>query len=239
MREQERREAARTDLPMLAIGAGAIALVVLALVVRAGGAFSETAAPGLSQAGALTKAGLVTARLGGDVAAVLTVGWLLVAAVFVPGAPAARRCLRAASLTATTWAACTLALIVCTVLDLFGVGPTRVTGDMMRTFLVELPQGRALFLVLAATIAVSVASSHPRAADGAGYLLAGTLAGMLPPLFTGHAASGANHALAVHSLVAHIAGVALWTGGLVALVTLAPAVGDRLPRVAERYSALA
>ncbi|MCR3741057.1 putative copper resistance protein D [Actinomadura glauciflava] len=239
MREQERREAARTDLPMLAIGAGAIALVVLALVVRAGGAFSETAAPGLSQAGALTKAGLVTARLGGDVAAILTVGWLLVAAVFVPGAPAARRCLRAASLTATAWAACTLALIVCTVLDLFGVGPTRVTGDMMRTFLVELPQGRALFLVLAATIAVSVASSHPRAADGAGYLLAGALAGMLPPLFTGHAASGANHALAVYSLVAHIAGVALWTGGLVALVTLAPAVGDRLPRVAERYSALA
>lgn len=239
MRKEERREAARTDIPMLAIGAGAIALVVLALVVRVGGAFSETAAPGLSQAGALTKAGLVTARLGGDVAAVLTVGWLLVAAVFVPGTPAARRCLRAASLTATAWAACTLALIVCTVLDLFGIGLTKVTGDMMRTFLVELPQGRALFLVLAATIAVSVASRLPRAADGAGYLLAAALAGLLPPLFTGHAASGANHALAVYSLVAHIAGVALWTGGLVALVTLAPAVDDRLPRVAERYSALA
>ncbi|SNS06894.1 putative copper resistance protein D [Actinomadura mexicana] len=224
---------------MLAIGAAAVALVVLALVVRLGGAFSETAAPGLSQAGALTKAGLVTARLGGNVAAVLTVGWLLVAAVFVPGTHTARKCLRAASLTATAWAACTLALIVFTVLDLFGVGATKVTGDMMRTFLVELPQGRALFLVLAATVAVAVAASLPRAAAGAGYLLAGALAGMLPPLFTGHAASGANHSLAVYSLLAHIAGVALWTGGLVALVTLAPAVGDRLPRVADRYSGLA
>lgn len=224
---------------MLALGAGAIALVVLALVVRLGGAFSETAAPGLSQAGALAKTGLVTARLGGNAAAVLTVGWLLVAAVFVPGTPAARKCLRAASLTAAAWAACTLALIVCTVLDLFGVGVTKVTGDMMRTFLVELPQGRALLLVLAATAAVSVAARLPRAAGGAGYLLAGALAGMLPPLFTGHAASGAGHALAVYSLVAHITGAALWTGGLVALVTLAPAVGDRLPRVAERYSRLA
>ncbi len=228
---------------MLAIGAGAIALVVLALVVRLGGAFSETAVPGLSQAGALTKTGLVTARLGGNAAAVLTVGWLLVAAVFVPGTPAARRCRRAASLAATAWAACTLALIVFTLLDLFGVGVTGVTGDMMRTFLVELPQGRALLLVLAAAVAVSVAAGLPggehRAGNGAGYPLAAALAGMLPPLFTGHAASGANHTLAVYSLVAHILGVALWIGGLVALVTVAPAVGDRLPRVAYRYSGLA
>ncbi len=224
---------------MLAIGAVAVALVVLALAVRLGGAFSETAAPGLSQAGALTKAGLSAARLGGDAAAVLTVGWLLVAAVFVPGTPAGRRCLRAASLAATAWAACTLALIVFTVLDLFGVGVTKVTGDMMRMFLLELPQGRALLLVLAAAVAVSVAAGLPRAGSGAGYPLAVALAGMLPPLFTGHAASGANHSLAVYSLVAHILGVALWVGGLVALVTAAPAVGDRLPRVVGRYSGLA
>ncbi|NDU75157.1 hypothetical protein GWI34_21365 [Actinomadura sp. DSM 109109] len=224
---------------MLAIGAAAVALVVLALALRLGGAFGETAAPGLSRAGALAKTGLATARLGGDAAAVLTVGWLLAAAVFVPGTAAARRCLRAASLTATAWTACTLGLIVFTVLDLFGVGVAGVTGDMVRMFLLELPQGRALLLVLAATVAVSVAASLPRAEGGAGYLLAAALAGMLPPLFTGHAANGAHHALAVHSLVAHIAGVALWTGGLVALVTLAPAIGDRLPRAVERYSGLA
>lgn len=41
----------RADGPMLVIGAAAIALVVLALVIRLGGALSATAAPGLSQAG--------------------------------------------------------------------------------------------------------------------------------------------------------------------------------------------
>jgi putative copper resistance protein D len=225
---------------MLGIGAAAVALVVLALVVRLGGAFSETAVPGLSRAGALTKTGLSVAKLGGDVAAVLTVGWLLVAAVFVPGtSPTGRRCLRAASLTALAWALCTLALIVFTVLDLFGTGLGGVTGNMLRTLLVELPQGRALLLVLAAALALSVAASLPRAAGGAGYLLAGALAAMLPPLFTGHAASAANHALAVWSLAAHVTGVALWVGGLVALVTLAPDMRGGLPRVAERYSGLA
>ncbi len=232
--------AACTDRTMLAIGAAALALVVLALVVRLGGAFSETAVPGLSRAGALTKTGLSVAKLGGDVAAVLTVGWLLVAAVFVPGTSGTgRRCLRAASLTALAWALCTLALIVFTVLDLFGTGLGGVTGNMLRTLLIELPQGRALLLVLASALALAVAASLPRAAGGAGYLLAGALAAMLPPLFTGHAASAANHALAVWSLAAHVAGAALWVGGLVALVTLAPGMRDGLPRVAERYSGLA
>ncbi len=230
----------RADGPMLVIGAAAIALVVLALVIRLGGALSATAAPGLSQAGALSKVGLSVAKLGGDVAAVLTVGWLLVAAVFVPAAsPAGRRCLRAAALAAMAWAACTLALIVFTVLDLFGIGVTGVTGDMMRTLLLDLPQGRALLLVLGAAVAVAVAASLPRAAGGAGYLLAGALAGLLPPLFTGHAASASNHALAVYSLAFHVLGVSLWVGGLVALVTAAPHVRDRLPEIVGRYSGLA
>ncbi|TDD39210.1 hypothetical protein E1287_03665 [Actinomadura sp. KC06] len=234
------RQALATDRTMLAIGAAAIALVVLAMVVRLGGAFGPAAAPGLSQAGALTKVGLSVAKLGMNVAAVLTVGWLLVAAVFVrPPSPTAGRCLRAVSLTALAWALCTLALIVFSVLDLFGTGFTGVTGDMMRTFLVELPQGRALLLVLAVAIALAVAASVPRAENSAGYLLAGALLGLLPPLFTGHAANAANHALAVHSLVAHVAGVSLWIGGLIALITVAPDVPGRLPRVVRRYSGLA
>ncbi|WP_370786276.1 hypothetical protein, partial [Actinomadura fibrosa] len=78
------RQAPRTETPMLALGAAATALVVLALVVRLGGAFSAAAAPGLSEAGALTKVGLSVAKLGVNAAATLTVGWLLAAAVLVP-----------------------------------------------------------------------------------------------------------------------------------------------------------
>lgn len=225
---------------MLAIGGGAVALVVLALVLRVGGLLSETSAPGLSQAGALTKTGLSVAKLGGNVAAVLTVGWLLAAALFArPPSPAGRRCLRAASLTALAWALCTLVLIVFTALDLFGTGIGGLTADMMRTLLIELPQGRALLLVLAAAIVVAVAASAPRAENGAGYLLACALAALLPPLFTGHAAGADHHAVAVYSLVAHVLGAALWIGGLVALVTAGTAFRERLPEIVGRYSRLA
>ncbi|TDB96590.1 hypothetical protein E1266_09220 [Actinomadura sp. 7K534] len=233
-------EAAPTDRPMLAIGAVALSLVVLALVMRLGGALSETAAPGLSQTGALTKTGLTVAKLGGNAAAVLTVGWLLVAAVFArPPSPVGRRCLRAVSLTALVWALCTLALIVFTALDLFGTGIGGLTGNMMRTLLIELPQGRALLLVLAAAVALSVAASVPRVEGGAGYLLAGALAALLPPLFTGHAANASYHALAVYSLAAHVLGAALWIGGLVALITIGPALRGELPAIVGRYSTLA
>ena len=239
-RATQGRRAAPADGPMLAVGAAATALVGLALVLRLGGALSDTAAPGLSQAGALTKAGLSTAKLAGNAAAVLTVGWLLVAAVFArPPSPVGRRCLRAASLTALLWALCTLALIVFTALDLFGVGLGGLTGGMMRTLLVELPQGRALLIVLVAAVVLAVAASAPRAANGAGYLLAGALAALLPPLFTGHAANASYHALAVHSLAAHVVAAALWIGGLVALVTAGPALRDELPAIAGRYSTLA
>lgn len=234
------QQAPPTDKPMLAIGAVAIALVVLALVVRLGGAFSDTAAPGLSQSGALTKIGLSVAELGGNIAAVLAVGWLLAAAVFArPPSPAGRACLRGASLAALAWALCTLALILFSVLDLFGTGIGGLTGDMMRTLLIELPQGRALLMVLAASVVLAVAASAPRAEHGAGYLLALALAGLLPPLFTGHAAGASFHALAVYSLVAHVLGAALWIGGLVALVTAGTAFRDRLPEIVGRYSGLA
>ncbi|TMZ46318.1 hypothetical protein EMG21_32235, partial [Klebsiella pneumoniae] len=137
------------------------------------------------------------------------------------------------------WALCTLALILFSVLDLFGTGIGGLTGDMMRTLLIELPQGRALLMVLAASVVLAVAASAPRAEHGAGYLLALALAGLLPPLFTGHAAGASFHALAVYSLVAHVLGAALWIGGLVALVTAGTAFRDRLPEIVGRYSGLA
>ncbi|GAA2159354.1 cytochrome c oxidase assembly protein [Actinomadura napierensis] len=233
------RQAPGIDRPVLVTAALATALLVLALVVRLGGSLGATAAPGLSEAGALTKTGLSVAKLGVNVASTVTAGWLLAAAVLVPGTGVARRCMAAASLSAMAWALCTLALTAFTVSDLFGAGVAGITGAMLRTFLFDLPQGRALVLVFGAAVALCWAA-RLRAADGiAGYLLLGALAGLLPPLFTGHAATGSHHALAVYSLAAHIAGAALWIGGLVVLVALSPEIRDRLPQVVERYSGLA
>ncbi|WP_232383520.1 cytochrome c oxidase assembly protein [Actinomadura violacea] len=230
------RQAPATDRPVLVTAALAVSLLVLALVVRLGGSLGAAAAPGLSEAGALTETGLTVAKLGVNIASTVTVGWLLAAAVYVPAADAASRCLRAASLSAQAWALCTLALAAFSVSDLFGVGLAGITRGMLRTFLLDLPQGRALVLVFGIAAALWWAA---RLRAAAGYLLLGALAGLMPPLFTGHAATGSHHALAVYSLAAHIAGASLWIGGLVALVLLAPDIRDLLPSVVERYSRLA
>ncbi|MFI0356110.1 cytochrome c oxidase assembly protein [Actinomadura sp. 9N407] len=226
-----------------AAGAG---VLVLALVLRFGGALGGEAVPGLTRAGAMTKSGLALAEFAATMCGAVTVGWLLLAAVFLPGrAPAAlvRRHLRAAALWATAWALAMLMVIMFSAADLFGVPVTTgVTGNMLRTFLLELPQGRALLMVAAAAVLVAVASRPVSTPGGAGYVLVLALAGMLPPVFTGHATGTSHHTAAVYSLAAHIVGAALWVGGLVVLLAAARdarALDGWLPAVVTRYSRLA
>ncbi|WP_395111325.1 cytochrome c oxidase assembly protein [Actinomadura sp. SCN-SB] len=228
-------------------GAVVASLVVLALVVRFGGAFSAEAVPGLTRSGALTKGGLAIAELAAHLCSAVAAGWLLLAAVFLPGdAPAAlvRRHLRAAALWAAAWAVAALAVVMFSAADLFGVPVTTgVTGNMLRTFLLELPQGRALLLVALAAVAVAVLAQLTSTPSGAAGLLLVALAGVLPPVFTGHATAMAYHAWAVYSLVAHVLAAALWVGGLVVLVAVGRdpdrAGAGSFPAVVGRYSALA
>jgi putative copper resistance protein D len=226
-------------------------VLVLALVLRFGGALGAEAVPGLTRPGALTKSGLALAEFAATMCGAVTAGWLLLAAVFLPGrAPRAlvRRYVRAAALWATAWALSLLVVVMFSAADLFGVPvASGVTGGMLRTFLLELPQGRALLAAAAAAVAVSLASRPVASPGGAGYLLLLALAGMLPPVFSGHAAGTSHHTAAVYSLAAHIVGAALWVGGLVALLAAArtargpggQGLEGWLPAVVARYSRLA
>ncbi|KAB2336980.1 bifunctional copper resistance protein CopD/cytochrome c oxidase assembly protein [Actinomadura rudentiformis] len=234
-----------SDLRMLWLGMAAVALVILAVVIRFGGAFSAAAVPELTQAGAFTKGGLSLTKLAMNAAGTVTVGWLLMTAVFLPDqdgklSALGQRCLRGAAVSAIAWAMSALALIVFSISDLFGVPvATGISGNMLRTFLIELPQGRALLAVTAVAAVISIAAHLPRTAGGSGYLLVLAVAGLLPPIFTGHAAGSDDHALAVFSLAAHIAGAALWVGGLVVLVAMSRSTRGELPYIVPRYSVLA
>ncbi|MBO2449461.1 bifunctional copper resistance protein CopD/cytochrome c oxidase assembly protein [Actinomadura barringtoniae] len=228
------------------MGMAAVSMVVLAVVVRFGGAVSPEVVPGLTRLAAFTLGGLSTAKLAMNVSAAVTVGWLLLTSVFLQAgpdgrlSPQGRRCLRAASLSAVAWAVSTLAVVLFSVADVFGVSPiTGISGTLVRSFLVELTQGRALLLVAALATLVAVTAYLPKTPGGTGYLLALTLLGLLPPVFTGHAADAADHALAVYSLAAHILGATVWVGGLVVLVAAAWPLRDRLPEIVARYSTLA
>ncbi|MGI8329332.1 cytochrome c oxidase assembly protein [Actinomadura scrupuli] len=232
------------------LAAAIAALVALAVVLRFGrtpqiASPEASTTPELEQAGSFAGSALPLARLAMNAAGTITVGWLLAVAVFLPSeegalSTAGRRCLRGASVSAALWGVSALAVAVLSVSDLFGLPPaTAVSGPELSSYLTEISQGRALLAVTAAATLLSVAAHVTRTPGGAGYLLILAVFGLLPPVFTGHAASSGDHALAVYSLAVHIAGAAVWVGGLVVLVAIATRVGDRLPRVVRRYSALA
>jgi putative copper export protein len=231
--------------PMPAVVAAVLGLagvLVLALVV--GGARPTVVPPGLPQPGPLVDWGLPVVRLAGRIAALGTVGTLLFAAVLLPGTtgqlPAAsRRALRTTSHWALGWATATAVGGVLTASDLVGAPPASLTAASLRTFVTDVPAGRAAVVVLAITGVLALVARRCHRPATAGVLLVVALAGVVvPAVLAGHSASAADHVLAVTTLSAHVVSASLWVGGLLALL-LYGLGGDVRVQAAARFSAVA
>ncbi|MEU6428636.1 cytochrome c oxidase assembly protein [Microbispora sp. NPDC046973] len=215
----------------------ATAFAVLALALWFGGGRPPPAIQGLPSPGALTTWGLPVARLVHDVCAAATVGVLLAAVVLAPAR--GRDVARAAGAWALGWAASAAVTEALTLSDFLGLPP----GDALRSgalpaFLFHIPQGQAFLTVTLAALAIAAGSLLPNGPLLRLTLLAVALLAALPPAYVGHSASAADHNLAVLSLMAHVAAVVLWTGGLYALVAhLRAAPG--LTVAVRRFSTLA
>jgi cytochrome c oxidase assembly factor CtaG/putative copper export protein len=251
LENQESRPPAPGGTLRLGLGMATAALVVLAITLRFGGALKATflpedaTTPELEQAGAYLKGLLPAVELAVNAAGTITVGLLLVVVVFLPAedgrlSKLAERCVRAASVSAVCWSLAALTVAVMSVADLYGMPLVEaLSGPELASYLTEVSQGRGLLLVAVITAVLSVAVHRPRTPGGAGYLLILALVALLPPAFTGHAASASSHSLAAYSLIAHILGSVLWIGGLLVLVAVAWPLGDQLGEVVARYSRLA
>jgi putative copper resistance protein D len=200
--------------------AAAAVLVVASVVGRAGTASGS--------AGALTHWGLPLAKLGLDVAAVGTIGLLLLGGFFLPAdgdrlTPTARSAIRTAAWWALAWAGAAALIGVLTISDLAGQPVSNVlTWPAVREFAVGQAQGRALVLVLALALALAVCAARTRTAGDAWLLLVLAAVTVVPPALTGHAAEAVAHDLAQLSLVLHVLAASAWVGGLGALVLHGP-----------------
>ncbi|WP_182886969.1 cytochrome c oxidase assembly protein [Microbispora sp. H10885] len=231
MTSPPRRGGFITAGPVTAVVATAAAVLVLALWF--GGAGPRPAIEGLPSPGVLTTWGLPVARLVLDVCAAATVGVLLASVVLVPtgssgtgradagaaDAGTTRSLARAAAAWAAGWALSAMVTEVLTLSDFLGLP----AGQAMRSgaltvFLLNIPQGQAFAVVAAAAVALAAGSLLPWGRAWRAVLLAVAILAVLPPAYVGHSASAADHNLAVLSLMAHVAAVVLWTGGLYALV---------------------
>jgi cytochrome c oxidase assembly factor CtaG/putative copper export protein len=233
--------AQRARVAILAVLLAACALVIAMI---AGGAAPASTPAGLPEPGPLTEWGLPLSRLIADLAAIATVGLLLVPTLLVPARGPE---LRGASIdlvsatrwSALLWAAAVVVQTLLTTSDILAKPLHDLSATEVQSFVFQIPQGRSLGIQALAAIVVAVASRWVVSATEATVLLVLALIALTPPVLTGHAASAGSHDLAVISLLVHVVAVSLWVGGLVGLLWAA-AVGAKGGGFAvTRFSTLA
>ena len=216
----EDRRATHASAPVVA--AALVCGVVLLVALLVAGGRPAPSVPGLPDAGPVTGWALPAARLVFDLTAVTTVGALLLAAVLLP-APATRlpdvaiSAVRSASWSAGLWSVSALLLWVLTASETTGVPLAGLTTQDLREQ-AAVGQGRALLVVALLGGAVAAGCARVGTTPGGRRLLVLAGLGLLPTTVTGHAASAADHELAVSTLVVHVVAATVWAGGLLAVV---------------------
>jgi putative copper export protein len=219
----------------------ALTLGVLVAGSLVGGA---AAAPALSDPGPVTRWGLLVARTAYDVAAIGTLGVLVIAVLVLPrtngelGAHAARLVQRV-SWWAGAWSVMALVAMVFTLSEVAGRSVPAVLDPGVLPLVLQLETTRALLSSawLAGLVAVGARSTRSPAS---GLLLLLTAIGaVVLPLLTGHAGHGDAPALTATSLALHVVGAAAWVGGLAALIVHLRRADVALSVALPRFSRLA
>ena len=229
----------------LLAASAAIAVVVALLLLWVGDGRPAANLDGLPDPGPGTGWGLPVARVIGDLAAVLTVGLLLLGAVLVPARDGELRgerlrWTRAARWAGLVWAGAVMALALLTLSDVLATPVSEVLDPaLLWSFLVDIDLGRALLVQALLALAVAVCAGLVTTTTGAGLVGLLAVAALVPPTLTGHAGTSTEHTVAVTSLMVHVIGISLWCGGVVALVLLGTSDRRSYPIAVPRFSAMA
>ena len=222
-----------------------LALFVTVVALFVGGALPEVVEPGLPSAGTLTSWLAPIARVVTELAATLTVGLLLAAAALLPSSrdvlsTAAVRASRLAGVTALIWAVAALLVLVTTLSETLALPVSDVLDfRTLLSYISQVAQGASWLTTAALAGFTAVAAREADRPVGAWTALALSMLTLLPPAFTGHAATAGDHDLAASSLVIHIVSVTLWVGGLLALVWYAWVDGRFISLAVRRFSPVA
>ncbi|MDQ6716351.1 MAG: bifunctional copper resistance protein CopD/cytochrome c oxidase assembly protein [Actinomycetota bacterium] len=219
-----------------------VALAACTVAVVVGGAASALVT-GIDDVGAVVRWGLPLLRVVHDLAASLTVGLLVVAALLLPGRTAPAAMLRAGRTAVASGVVWVVSGSLGVLLGFADAAGTPLDGpdywSQLHTFIWTLESLRvgiiSAGLAAVATVVAGVALSRKGLAAAA--FLA--IFAIVPLALAGHASGDADHETAVNALAAHLLGATLWVGGLLALLVLRPVLGRRLPVVVARYSTMA
>lgn len=222
----------------------AVGVVALVVALQLGGGAPQPTAPGLPDAGAFVGWALPIASLVSRLAAVATIGFLVLATFLLPNRGEDAEGLGAVAVTrAATFAACwsgaSLVLYVLTVADVFGRPIPQLSTPLLWTFAADTSLGRALLVQAGIAAVLAAAARSTVSLRWLALWTVVTVLALLPVSLTGHAAATGAHDLATTSLFIHVAAASLWVGGLAALVWLALRGSKRLQAAIARYATLA
>ncbi len=206
--------------------AGVVVLATLAAlgVLVAGALLGGAAAPEtLSDPGPVTRWGVLVARGVYDVAAIGTLGVLLVAVVLLPRAgdgfgPDAARLVRTVTWWSTAWAVTAVAAMLFTLASVAGLTVVEVLAPDILPLALDLETTRSLLSSAWLATLVAIGSRVTRTPATGLLLLLAAVGAVVLPLLTGHAGHGELPAIMATSLAMHVVGAAAWVGGLAALV---------------------
>jgi putative copper resistance protein D len=229
---------------------GVVPVVALVALAASGQLTVGPAGPvGIGDPGVVTRWGLPVLRGLHDAAATMTIGLLAIAVVALPRTterdrdllgPLQVRAVRLAARWAAAWALLGVGVLLLTYSDVIGVGLARPAAfDRLGTFVVDVEAGRLLAGTVVLVLAVVVGALLAGRVSTLAVLALVALGALLPPALGGHSATSASHDAAVNTLIAHLAGVTAWVGGLAGLALLRRELGDRFAATARRFSTLA
>lgn len=201
---------------------------------------------GIPDPGKLTTIGLPFVRSAVTLVAFLGIGSFMMAAF---GAPARKdgyldldgyKASRTGTWAMLVWGLGALALVPLYLSDVSGQ-PLSVAIDptFWKTALSQVSAARVWLWVAPIALLVAFFSALTRKWIWQPVFFALSIISLIPLGLEGHSASGGNHDYGVNSLLWHLVLIALWVGGLMALIAHAKRRGEHLAVIVERYSFIA
>jgi putative copper resistance protein D len=140
-------------------------------------------------------------------------------------------------LSALLWFFGSVGTIFFTLANILGQSLTATLDPtVMRSFLTQVTLGQYFLFQTVISLIVLFSAKRIQRINTTILLLVLSIVGIITPVFQSHAASSGSHSLAIGSLVVHVVGLALWVGGIFALIFIDSK--DRIIAV-PRFSVLA
>ena len=140
-------------------------------------------------------------------------------------------------LAALIWVGTSLFQIILTLANILDSSISdALEATTLKSFVLQVDLGRFLFAQFIIAIAIVIAMRFVQTALQSIIALALALLGIIAPVFQSHSASAGSHSLAIGSLVVHVIALALWIGGVIAVILISDLDKDV---VLARFSQLA